>query len=87
LGSIQYIDYFGNLIADIPAATVKDKLWQVVFGDLTIPSCSTYGDRNLGELMAIIGSHGWVEVAVNCGNAREILKAKWNDRIRVEILD
>jgi S-adenosylmethionine hydrolase len=85
-GSVQYIDHFGNLITNIPAAAVQGKSWQVVMGGLAIPHSSTYSDGNSGELVALIGSHGWVEIAVNCGNARERLQLDWGNKTEVKIL-
>jgi S-adenosylmethionine hydrolase len=73
-GRIQYIDYFGNLITTIPGAWVLHKLWSVKIGDRLIPSGNTYSDVAKGELVAIVGSHGWVEVAANCASARSLLQ-------------
>lgn len=81
-GCIQYIDYFGNLITNIPAAVVR-KTWSVAVGDLVIPSRQTYSDTQPGEIVALIGSHGWVELAVNRGSAKEELQLNWGDAVEV----
>lgn len=92
-GCIQYIDHFGNLITNIPAAEVQGKTWSVVVGDSptqmlgeaklrpkqqsadrTIGSSQTYSDRPLGEIVALIGSHGCVEIALNGGSAQQALQ-------------
>jgi S-adenosyl-L-methionine hydrolase (adenosine-forming) len=67
-GCIQAIDQFGNLITNISAADVGEN-WTIQLGTRLIASCKTYRDRPVGELVALIGSHGWVEIAINSGNA------------------
>jgi len=73
-GCIQYIDHFGNLVTNIPAADVKGKTWSVAVGTHMIPASQTYSDRKLGDIVALIGSHGWLEVAVNGGSAQSELQ-------------
>ncbi len=73
LGSIQATDHFGSLITTIPASVVDGKSWWLKIGDRTLPGKHTYSDRPPGELVALIGSHGWIEIAVHCGNAQTLL--------------
>jgi S-adenosylmethionine hydrolase len=86
-GQIQYIDYFGNLVSNIPSSYVQEKNWYVQIGDLTIPGCTTYSAVEVGEILALVGSHGWVEIAVNSGNAQTKLQINWQDRIEVVLLN
>ena len=81
IGYIQYVDHFGNLITNIPGAYVQGKAWSVVVSDVSIPGCTTYHDQPAGSAIALIGSHGWVEIAVNCGNAQSQLQINWGDRV------
>jgi S-adenosylmethionine hydrolase len=93
VGCVQYIDYFGNLITNIPAAEVQGKTWSVVLGDSAtqmlrdrrIESSQTYTSRPLGELVALIGSHGWVEIAVNGGNAHQALQMDVGSPVKVVV--
>ena len=93
VGCVQYIDYFGNLITNIPAAEVQGKTWSVVLRDSAtqmlrdrrIESSQTYTSRPLGELVALIGSHGWVEIAVNGGNAHQILQMDVGSPVEVVV--
>lgn len=82
-GCIQYIDYFGNLVTNIPAADVQRKTWSVAVGDRIIPASQTYSDRALGELVALVGSHGWVEIAVNAGSAKSLLQLNVSDPVKI----
>lgn len=83
LGCIQYIDHFGNLISNIPGNHVEGKTWQVQIAGLTIPGRETYSDGELGEAIALVGSHGWVEIAINGGDAHLQLQVNWQDALKV----
>jgi S-adenosyl-L-methionine hydrolase (adenosine-forming) len=81
LGSIQSIDTFGNLISNIFAASVRGKNWALELAEKTIPHRDTYSDVSEGEIVPLIGAHGYIEIAVYKGNAREVLQLNWGDRI------
>lgn len=77
-GSIQYIDGFGNLISNIPQSAVPPVPWQIELETpLTthrLPAANTYSDVSAGELLALVGSHGWVEIACSCRSAAAALE-------------
>ena len=77
IGCIQHVDRFGNLISNIPEDAVSGSRWQVTLetarGPLAISSIKTYSDVPLGELAALMGSHGWVEIACNSASAAAAL--------------
>lgn len=82
VGCIQYIDHFGNLITNIPGTYVQGN-WTVKVDDLTILGGKTYSNSAVGSALALVGSHGWVEIAVNCGNAQIQLQQEWGARVVV----
>jgi hypothetical protein len=86
-GEVIYIDDFGNIITNIKASDMLKKFnfkEQVrVFGN-TMPFLATYGFAGQGELLALIGSHGFLEIAVNRGSAAKILKIECMDKVRIE---
>ncbi|WP_414526602.1 S-adenosyl-l-methionine hydroxide adenosyltransferase family protein [Nodularia chucula] len=82
-GCIQYIDYFGNLVSNIPGQYVQGKNWCVQVAGVIIPGCETYSDVKVGELAALVGSHGWVEIAINSGNAASQLQLNCQDALQV----
>ena len=84
-GYIQYIDHFGNLVSNIPAADLQGKTWSVVIGDRLIPASITYSDGQPGEIVALIGSHGWVEIAINGGSAQSQLQLDWGARVEIKL--
>ncbi|MBW4659972.1 MAG: S-adenosyl-l-methionine hydroxide adenosyltransferase family protein [Drouetiella hepatica Uher 2000/2452] len=84
-GNIQHIDRFGNVITNIPGDAVRDKSWSIIVNRVTVPGCRVYGDVPAGKPLALIGSHGWIEIAVNGGDAHFQLRLNWTDSIKVAI--
>ncbi|MGF1535766.1 MAG: S-adenosyl-l-methionine hydroxide adenosyltransferase family protein [Elainellaceae cyanobacterium] len=82
-GVIQHVDRFGNLISTISAAAAKPG--QVVqMGDRRISIGKTYSSAAPGALIALIGSHGWVEVAANGARASDVLQVEVGQPISLE---
>ncbi len=86
IGYIQYIDRFGNLITNIPGKLVNSKSWQAIIDERAIASGSTYSDVEVGEAIAIVGSHGWIEIAVNGGNAQKKLQLTLENKIKIKFI-
>ena len=84
-GCIQYCDRFGNLVTNIPGSYVAGKRWSAVAAQTPIPACKTYSDAPLGEPLALVGSHGYIEIAVRGGSARDRLQVGVQAIARVEI--
>ncbi|MCU0523358.1 MAG: SAM-dependent chlorinase/fluorinase [Elainella sp. Prado103] len=84
-GQVQYIDRFGNVITNIPGDVVKNQKWAIMLGKRSIPGCRTYSEVPPSQPLALIGSHGWVEIAINGGDAQFQLRLNWHDPITVQI--
>ncbi|NDJ15690.1 SAM hydrolase/SAM-dependent halogenase family protein [Myxacorys almedinensis] len=69
-GVVQAIDHFGNLITTVRGEQVADRTWSVECDRTRYPGQRTYADADPGEVVGLVGSHGWVEIAVNRGNAQ-----------------
>ena len=90
-GRVVAIDRFGNLMTNIDADTIdrmahriSGQAMLVILGDKPIgPIVASYDRVARQTPLAVIGSRGLLEISVNCGNARQILKAGLNDRVRV----
>lgn len=80
VGCIQYVDRFGNLISNIPESVLSDIKWKILLemplGSSTFSSIKTYSNAPAGSTAALIGSHGWVEIACNGGSAAAALAKK-----------
>ena len=74
-GSVQYCDRFGNLITNLAPQHLPAGPWQAQLGETLLPVARTYGETPLGQPLALVGSHGWLEIAVNGGSARQQFQA------------
>lgn len=83
IGTIQYIDTYGNLITNIPANAVDGKKWSIYIKESSIEQGKTYNDVAVGEAVSLIGSHNWVEIAVNGGDAQAQLNLNWGDSVSI----
>lgn len=83
-GVIQAIDHFGNCISTLPERLLKGRSWSVWAKGTRIPAAPTFASGSVGELMAVVGSSGWLEIAQNQGNASQTLGLNVADEIRVE---
>jgi S-adenosylmethionine hydrolase len=73
-GEIVYVDGFGNLVSNIRGSNLMAWLGEethaVILGSLTIKGLArTYGDVAPKEFLALVGSHGYLEIACAQGNA------------------
>jgi len=71
IGEIIYADKFGNLITSIHKSDIQEigKDILIQFGKQKIRGISkTYSDVKKGELLAYIGSSGYLEIGVRGGN-------------------
>ena len=86
VGCIQYIDVFGNLVTNIPGSYVRGKNWCVNVALLKIPGAETYSHVEIGNAVALVGSEGWVEIAINRGNAQLQLQIQLAETVELEFL-
>ncbi|HEX7901578.1 MAG TPA: SAM-dependent chlorinase/fluorinase [Planctomycetota bacterium] len=75
VGEVVWIDHFGNLITNIPADRLKDgaavRLGRRWVGKLV----KTYASVKPGDVAAVVGSSGTLEIAVRDGDARRFTGA------------
>ncbi|MBD2109078.1 SAM-dependent chlorinase/fluorinase [Nodosilinea sp. FACHB-13] len=84
-GAVQYIDHFGNAATTLLASTVTVSDWSVTIGEQTLPGSQTYGDVLPGQGLALVGSHGFVELAVNQGSAQQQFGLTVGDRVELTL--
>ena len=85
-GEVIYIDHFGNLITNLRQEDVvrfaAGKPWTVTIGPHSITQfAGSYAQVTAGTAVALLGSNGHLEIAVNQGNAAEILNIRTGDHI------
>jgi hypothetical protein len=87
VGEVLHIDDFGNVttnfgeseLNEISAKTaIKLRLKSV---SLKLKLCKAYADVNPHRPLAIMGSHDFLEISINQGNAAETFKIKDGDKI------
>lgn len=72
-GTVLHVDRFGNLISSIRAADLPPGSRSAVVAGRRLPLVRTYGDQP--ELCALIGSGGYLEIALPNGSAAAALNA------------
>ena len=88
-GEVLHVDDFGNIITSIPRTIVDDlhvrrgELLRVRAGGKaeSLLFCVAYGQVGKGKLLAIVGSHDFLEISVNQGNAARFFGVKSGDPI------
>jgi S-adenosylmethionine hydrolase len=89
IGEVLHVDGFGNIITNITEPEVEqNRLKGAVKVELTscelrLEFCRAYGEMKPHEPLALIGSHGFLEISINQGNAAEKFKTKAGDTITV----
>jgi S-adenosylmethionine hydrolase len=86
IGEVWHIDDFGNIITnisqkDMPQNRVVNVKLPGVLQNISFGK--TYAQAKSHEPLALIGSHGFLEIALNQGNAAEKFHAKAGDKIEV----
>jgi S-adenosylmethionine hydrolase len=82
VGRVVHVDQFGNLVTSIRAADIGDGDVTVEIAGVTIHGLAvTYGDGE--DLIALIGSSGYLEVALPMGNAADLLDAELETPVTV----
>jgi len=89
-GEVLHIDRFGNLITNIVEKKfypfIKDRTFQIRAGNKTVNALKRgYWEGKKGEVIALVGSGGFLEIAIREGSAGKRLKLKRGDQIRISV--
>jgi S-adenosylmethionine hydrolase len=85
---ILHVDDFGNIITNLTAKQLhlyEKSCLQIDISNqkFKLKRSNSYSDAQVGDTIALIGSHGYLELAVNQGNASSKVSAKAGDRIDI----
>lgn len=91
-GSVVQVDHFGNLTTNIDHGLIKEienvaeaADLKVRISDRVIRGLYTcYADAPVGTPLALVGSRGLLEIAVNQGDARRFFGVARGDAVRLE---
>ena len=96
-GQIVKIDRFGNAITNISESVIdrlkgtstgKMSAYEIRIGSVRLNRLNrAYAESGIGKPLAIIGSSGLLEIAINGGNAKESLELKWGDPVVIQKFD
>jgi S-adenosylmethionine hydrolase len=88
-GEVLHIDGFGNIITNINQKEIAENRVkgevnvELAGNNLKLKFCKAYGETKPQEPLILIGSHGFLEISVNQGNAAEKFKTKAGDTVIV----
>lgn len=87
VGEILTIDRFGNALTNLMAAGFSARVMSgavggsVTTGEAVAPVVRTYGDAPSATLVALVGSSGFVELAIRDGSAASTYQIKRGQRV------
>jgi len=87
VGEVIHIDDFGNTITnfgekELKLMNVRDTVdVELKNSRMKLKLCKAYAEAALQKLLAIVGSHDFLEISMNQGNAADALGIKSGDRI------
>jgi S-adenosylmethionine hydrolase len=89
IGEVLHVDNFGNIITNISSKEVA-RFRVADVANVQLPNqklrlklCKAYGEANQQEPLALIGSHNYLEIALNQGNAAEKFKVRPGDKMQL----
>jgi S-adenosylmethionine hydrolase len=82
-GEVIYVDRFGNLVTNFRMERNKEAILKI--NDRIILLHNAYGKVNEGELVALTGSSGLVEIAVRNGHAQNFLNAGYGTQVLLKV--
>lgn len=83
LAAVLHVDRFGNLITNFVAEDAAAPLTILAGGERIRGLRRTFADVDQGQVMAYVGSGGYVEIAVREGSAAERLGLQPGDTVQI----
>ncbi len=87
IGEVLHVDSFGNIITnvtdqDLNHLRIGNSLrTEVADCKMNLKIGRTYAESKRGEALILVGSQGYLEIAINQGNAAEKFDAKQGDKV------
>jgi S-adenosylmethionine hydrolase len=84
---VIHIDHFGNLSTNLSIRHLipTKEVMINIKGEQIVGLVSTFGERPVGTLVALLDSSGSLAISVVNGSAVQVLKARIGDKIEVLI--
>ena len=88
-GEVLVVDHFGNLITNLPESLLveleSEQPRQLSICGRKVPIVGTYAEVEQGELLVLVNSSRYLEVAVRGGSAAKQLNCGVGERIEMEL--
>ncbi|MEM2387755.1 MAG: SAM-dependent chlorinase/fluorinase [Candidatus Thermoplasmatota archaeon] len=82
-GKILFIDRFGNIITNIKSVDEDKFLVKIGKIEREVKLYPSYGYARIGEVIAVESSSGFLEIAINQGNAGRYFNAREGETIEI----
>ena len=88
---VVHVDGFGNVVTNLHSRDLGKTVVRYGSGfklkhkgkSVELKLCRTYSDVQVGSLLGLIGSHGFLEIAVNQGSAAERLEVAQGSKLKL----
>ena len=90
IGEVIYIDEFGNIVTNFQEKDIKTMnagrtiSIRIRNNQRALKLCKTYADVSRHEPLVLIGSHNFLEVSLNQGNAAEAFGTRKGDKVEIQ---
>jgi S-adenosylmethionine hydrolase len=87
IGEVIHIDDFGNIVTNFREKEIESMEIKIMVNlklkstKLKLRLCKAYAEVEVQQPLAIIGSHNFLEISINQGNAAEEFKTKAGDKV------
>ena len=91
MGEVMHVDDFGNVVTNVSSKDLEEL--ETSIGDVLhvriqrktfdMRSCSAYGEVPSGTPLVIVGSHDFLEISINQGNASKTLNLRTGDSFSI----
>ncbi len=89
-GAILHVDHFGNIVTNIPIGEfpqIQDHPFEITVGFKTVEKLArSYAEIPAGELVAIVGSSGFVEISANQQSAAKMVGCETGAPVELRLL-
>ena len=89
-GAILHVDHFGNIVTNIPVAEfphIEREPFEIIVGFKTVDKLATsYAEMPPGELFAIVGSSGYIEISSNQASAAKLVGCETGAPVELRFL-
>ena len=91
--TIIHTDHYGNVITNLDKPTfekaIKGRSYAIYYKnkDPIQQISKHYGEAEIGDVLCLFNNANYLEIAINSGNAAELLGLKKNETIQIDFLD